>query len=120
MTNHSKQTLENNLQQDLQCLENDTEARDIFRLAQARNKALSQDSSDRKRGFLPALSASTATILLVAFFFFQEAPVPLNKETISELNSADSAFEFDNENIELYEDLDFYYWLADNEQGGTG
>ncbi|HAZ95281.1 MAG TPA: hypothetical protein DCW94_06270 [Porticoccaceae bacterium] len=120
MTNQIEHQLETALQQDLHHLENETEARDVFRLAQARNRALSQNGSSRKKGFIPTLGASLASILLVAFFFFQEAPVSLNNETVSELNRADSAFEFDDENVELYEDLDFYYWLADNEQGATG
>ena len=120
MTNQIDHQLENSLQQELQCLENETEARNVFRLAQARNRALSQAGSGRKKGFIPTLGASMASILLVAFFFFQEAPTPLGNETISDVNSADSAFEFDDENVELYEDLDFYYWLADNEQGATG
>lgn len=120
MTNQSKHQLENSLQQDLQHLENETEARDIFRLAQARNRALSQADSEHKTGYLPLLGASVTSILLVAFFFFQEAPEKLHNDVISDINNLDSAFEFDDESIELYEDLDFYYWLADNEQGATG
>ena len=41
-----------NLQQDLQQLESETEARDIFRLAQARNRALSQAPPKLKNRFL--------------------------------------------------------------------
>ena len=120
MTNQSKHKLENSLQQDFQCLENETEARDVFRLAQARNRALSQSGSERKKRFFPKFAASMASILLVAFFFFQENPIILNSDIISDISSADSTFEFDDENIELHEDLDFYYWLADNQQGATG
>ena len=58
-----------NLQKDLQKLENNTEARDIFRLAQARNKALSQSDSKQRNRLFPALGASMASILLVSFFF---------------------------------------------------
>ncbi|MDG2501497.1 MAG: hypothetical protein P8M77_03815 [Porticoccaceae bacterium] len=116
MTN---QTIEN-LQKDLQELENNTQARDIFRLAQARNKALSQSSPKQRKSFFPVLGASMASILLVSFFFFQEAPTSLNDEFISDLNPEEPLFEMDDENLDLYEDLDFYYWLANNDQGATG
>ena len=109
-----------NLQKDLQELENNTEARDIFRLAQARNKALSQSDSKQRNRLFPALGASMASILLVSFFFFQQVPISINDKFVSGVNSEERLFELDDENLDLYEDLDFYYWLATNEQGATG
>ena len=102
------------LQKDLQELENNTEARDIFRLAQARNKALSQSDLKQRNRFFPALGASMASILLVSFFFFQQAPTSINDELVSDVNSEERLTELDDENLDLYEDLDFYYWLASN------
>ena len=109
-----------NLQQDLQQLESETEARDIFRLAQARNRALSQAPPKLKNRFLPVLGASMASVLLAAAFFFQQSPLSLDNEVVGDITLEESSFEFDDENMELYEDLDFYYWLADNDQGATG
>jgi hypothetical protein len=108
------------LQQDLRMLESDIQARDVFRLAQARNSALSQVAPKQKNRFLPVLGASMASVLLAAFFFFEQAPLSLDNETINDYTAEESYFEFDDENIDLYEDLDFYYWLAANDPGATG
>ncbi len=108
------------LQQDLQKLEAETEARDIFRLAQARNRALSQEDLKPKGKFLPALGAAMASLFLVSFLLFQETPPTLNNEIISEIYTEETVVEFDDEYIDLYEDLDFYYWLADNNQDAPG
>lgn len=108
------------LQQDLRQLETGTEAQDIFRLAQARNRALSQTGAKSKLSFLPALGASMASVLLVSFLFIDESQLSLTSDVISDITDQEPAFKFDDENIELYENLDFYYWLAENEQGATG
>jgi hypothetical protein len=99
---------ENKLRNDLHELENGTASQDLFRLAQARNKALSQSSHAKKRYFWPALGTSLASVTLITLLLnpAQESPITGNI-SITDI-------EID-ETLELYNDLDFYDWLASAE-----
>lgn len=89
----------------------------VARLRQARVRALEA----RPRTFfwlLPAsgFAAASVAILAVALWFFQPAkPVPMHGplqgvEDLEILTAAD--------NLELYDDLEFYHWLAETDRAG--
>lgn len=107
MNNHT----ERRLQSDLQAIENDTAADDLFRLAQARKNALAQHRSAKSRFFWPAMATSLASVMLVGVFFMPfDHSKPLT-ETVSGSFQSDIT----EDNLDLYEDLDFYTWLAQSE-----
>lgn len=122
----TKPTLfEQDLQQDLLALEETTGAPEIFRLAQARREALAQNKSSHRRFLWPTFGASLASLLLVGVMLNgqmgldnqQEARLKTNgSEPINDQMLLDMA----DEPIDLFEDLDFYYWLADTDMGSTG
>lgn len=122
----TKSTLfEQDLQQDLLALEETTGAPEIFRLAQARREALAQNKSWHRRFLWPTFGASLASLLLVGVMLNgqmgldnqQEARLKTNgSEPINDQMLLDMA----DEPIDLFEDLDFYYWLADTDMGSTG
>jgi hypothetical protein len=103
------------LQQDLQSIETDTEARDIFRLAQARNNALAQRSPVYDRVLRPVLGVSIMSVLLLSFFLMQNL-ANTNLEAVNPQYVND----FSEQSIDIYEDLEFYYWLAESQQSETG
>ena len=100
---------ENKLRNDLHALENDTFSQDLFRLAQARNNALAQSGQSKKRFLWPALGTSLASVALIAALI---NPADQMK-TAGEISITE--VQVDEPLIELYEDLDFYDWLASAE-----
>ena len=102
------------LQQDLQSLEADTEARDIFRLAQARNSALAKRGPGYARFLRPVFGASIMSVLMLPFLLSQNVP-------ITSVDAVDAQYvnDFSEQHIDLYEDLEFYYWLAASQQSAT-
>ncbi len=108
-TNISDKQVADSLRDNLLELERETTSEDLFRLAQARNSALSQSGQYRKRFFWPALGTSLASVALILVLI---NPV----ETIHP--SADISItdiQIDEPLLDLYEDLDFYDWLASAE-----
>ena len=103
------------LQQDLQSVEAGTEARDIFRLAQARNSALAQRGQSYTRFLRPVFGASIMSVLMLSLFLLQSLP-----HTNDDAFDSQYAKDFSELNIDLYEDLEFYYWLAASQQSATG
>ena len=99
---------ENKLRNDLHKLENTTASKDLFRLAQARKNALSQSRHSKKRFFWPALGTSLASVVLIAILINPAQDNPLTA------NTSITEIEID-EALELYNDLDFYDWLANAE-----
>jgi hypothetical protein len=100
---------ESKLRNDLHGLEEQTASQDLFRLAQARNNALSQSGLTKKRALWPVLGTSLASVALIA--------VLLNpaQETPSAVDISITDTEIDESLIELYDDLDFYNWLSSAE-----
>lgn len=103
---------ERSLQDQLVALEQDTAREDIFRLAQARKNALQQKPKTSSRGLWPAIATGFASAILIAVFY---SPTDSLLSPTTELNSDDYYSELSDDNFELYDDLEFYDWLADIE-----
>ena len=120
---------EQHLKQDLLATEEATSAPEIFRLAQARNHALAQAHKPGARFLWPAFGTSFASALLVVVLFNGQSGsaigIESKSETIVENSLANESINdeeliyIDDDNIDLYEDLDFYYWLAETDLDGT-
>ena len=108
-------TFESNLKDDLLVIEQTTGAPEIFQLAQARHRALSQEQS--KATFMwPVLGATVASVLMVAVLVMPNNELSDN-HLVDGITGEELFFEITEDNIELYEELDFYYWLAETDQG---
>ena len=107
---------ESNLREDLHAIEQNTRAPEVFRLAQARNRALTQERP-KAAFFWPALGATLASALMVALLVTPDYWLP-NNQLVDGVTNDDLLFEITEDNIELYEELDFYYWLAETNQDG--
>ena len=109
-TNISDKHLAGNLRDNLLEQEHETASEDLFRLAQARNNALSQSRQGRKPFFWPALGTSLASVALIIAVLINPAEqiVPSDNISITDIQA-------DEPIIDLYEDLDFYDWLASAE-----
>lgn len=86
----------------------------------ARRNALSARRNAGPRGWMPALAmASLAAVFVGVMWFGTEAPNPEPGPLQASLESGATDFELltASEDLELYERLDFYYWL---EQRNTG
>jgi hypothetical protein len=100
---------ENKLRNDLHDLENGTSSQDLFRLAQARNNALAQLDQSKKRFLWPALGTSLASVALIGVLINPAEQIkPAEDISITEIQA-------DEPLLDLYEDLDFYDWLASAE-----
>lgn len=123
-------TAEQKLHNDLLELEKQTARGDQFRLAQARHIALSQARHSTKsrqitkarQYFWPALGTSFAAVIMVGVLFNpMEISQPTSSISISEIPRDDLPADMASgdllldESIDLYENLDFYDWLAQAE-----
>jgi hypothetical protein len=100
---------EKKLRNDLHEMENGTTSQDLFSLAQVRNNALRQADQSKKRLLWPALGTSLASVALIAVLINPADQIePAGDINITEIQ-ADEAL------LDLYEDLDFYHWLASGE-----
>jgi hypothetical protein len=108
-TNISDKQIADSLRSTLLEQERETASEDLFRLAQARNRALSQSQQNRKRFFWPALGTSLASVALIAVLI----------NPVEQLQSSDDIsitdIQIDEPLLDLYEDLDFYDWLTSAE-----
>tara|TARA_B110000879_G_scaffold137199_1_gene179059 strand:- start:5880 stop:6257 length:378 start_codon:yes stop_codon:yes gene_type:complete len=97
-------------------LERDTAREDLCRLAQSRNRALGQSAKSRKYVLWPALGASLASVALIALLInpaSQTEPVMNISLTENQLNESQFSESLVDESLlELFDDLDFYDWLA--------
>jgi hypothetical protein len=100
---------ENRLRDDLRQLEDNSTSKDLFQLAQGRNSALSQSRQNKKSFLWPALATSLTSVALIVVLVNPEKPF-IQAESISATN-----IQVDEPLIDLYEDLDFYHWLASAE-----
>ena len=97
---------EDQLKRDLLKLENSTSSRDLFQLAQARKKALSSGGKRRQRFLWPALGTSLASVALVVLL------VNPGEEPLPAMDMASTELQVDDPLYDIYEQLDFYDWLA--------
>lgn len=107
MSNRADNQLhEDQLKRDLLELENSTSSRDLFQLAQARNKALSSGGKRRQRFLWTALGTSLASVALVVLLVNPE------EEPLPAMDMASTELQVDDPLYDIYEQLDFYDWLA--------
>jgi len=89
--------------------ENQTSSVDLFRLAQARNNALSQSRQRKVRFFWPALATSLASVALIVVLINPvEQLQPPGDISLTDI-------QVDEPLLDFYEELDFYDWLASAE-----
>jgi len=106
--------LEQDLQSDLRHSEQAVEAQHIQQLSDFRQQTLRASLSNtspryRLRRFLwPTASMTLASLLVLVL------ATPLSPFSSAPLNEQLS------DKVELYDDLEFYYWLAENEQDLRG
>lgn len=118
-------SFEQGLQQDLLAQEETTGAPEIFRLAQARRRALAQEKTSQSSIFWPALGTSFASLLLVGLMLNGQMGVNDPQEASLKSTPANEAIndemplDMDDDYLDLYEDLDFYYWLAATDMDST-
>jgi|TARA_B110000977_G_C11012575_1_gene468261 hypothetical protein len=103
---------ERSLQDQLVALEQDTANEDLFRLAQGRNNALQQKHRKTSSILWPALATSMGSALLIALLY---TPTDSLLSPEREIIGDDYYSELAEENFDLYDDLEFYDWLADME-----
>ena len=114
MTKQDK--FESTLREDLHAVEQTTGAPEVFRLAQARHRALAQ-AQPKASIIWPALGVSLASAFMLAVLVVPDYWLP-NNQLVDGVVNEDLLFEITEDNIELYEELDFYYWLAETNQDG--
>lgn len=124
-TEHSLQgNLDDKLRKDLLELERETAGDDLFRLTKARNNALLQRRSNQRTMLWPVLGTTIASLFLIGLLVLPNQRMAIQATTnsaqqnampISDTGADDELLEFSEENLDLYEDLDFYDWLADIE-----
>jgi hypothetical protein len=112
------------LRKDLLALEQETAGDDLFRLAQARNNALQQRRRTQRTMLWPVVGTTFASLFLIGLLVLPNQHKAIqspdhspqqNAMPITDTGADDELLEFSEENLDLYEDLDFYDWLADIE-----
>lgn len=107
---------EHKLRADLLAMENEPGSLVTTQLNAAKRRALSNTRQSRFANLRliawPAVGMTLATVLTFVLVFNPAVPLPgINTLVIDEKNI---------DNLELIEDLDFYYWLADTEMNLRG
>lgn len=110
---------ETQLREDLHETEKEMVPQDLFRLAQARNKALCEKRSRRTKLLWPTLGVSLASVMLFGLVL-NSSEFMDPTDNISPSNKVVSEEMLFDESLDLYEELDFYYWLSESENGVTG
>ncbi len=94
----------------------DIDAPTAARIAVARATALREGTKRRLVWYWPAVGVATAAAVLLAFMItFRSVPPQLTAEHQEELKVIASE-----QNMEFYENLDFYAWLAENREALKG
>lgn len=118
-------SFEQHLHQDLVALEETTAAPEIFRLAQARRRAMAQEKHSQPKILWPTFGVSLASLALVGVMLNGQMGLDNQQEASIKGNLGDEVandemlLDTSDEYLDLYEDLDFYYWLADTDMGST-
>jgi len=84
----------------------------VARLAQIRQAALSSSSS-RPIWWIPAGAFATLAVAITVFLLWTATPVPEPNRVLEELDLLSSV-----DNIEFYDELDFYQWLSEDAPTG--
>ena len=105
---------ERQMQHVLRRSEHDIDDDTARRLAEARGVALSANKQRIPRFFVPATGMALASVLALVLVLSPEAPTSGEKSAASREEALLS------EPVDLYEDMDFYYWLAREENNLQG
>lgn len=116
MTEPLNTPLERQLQENLNQIEQNLDSELSRRLYQARRAAIAQAGTPapRFKYFKPALAASAASLLAVAMLI-SSPQTPM--EDIITNGAKDAELISSQEDLELYQDLEFYSWLAVADHG---
>lgn len=94
------------------------DAATLSRLTQARHAAAAHARVRRSRWWIGAAGAACAAALVLAFGLHPWRDPPAGTPVAA---VAVDALATDDDNLDLYQDLDFYAWLdADEQRGGEG
>lgn len=94
----------------------------LARLRAARNVALDTvDHSSPRHGWIPALAASFFVAVVTSAIWFQATHTPEQalESLLQTASVAERQILNESDDIELYRDLEFYYWL-EHEQANAG
>ena len=108
--------IEQQLQKTMRDCERDTSISESMALAEARRNALQQKKQPLLRFAWPT-AFSLACALLIAIFI---TPISENNTVAKPFSAELLLDEEGSDTLELYQELEFYYWLAQSEQPVTG
>ena len=92
------------------------------RLRAARNQAMEAQHQHIHRGWMPAMASAFAVVMAVGIWFvsFNDVPDISQDDSIAQLNyeslPADLEMLVVANGLELFSELDFYYWLEQKER----
>ncbi|MEM7283169.1 MAG: hypothetical protein AAF438_16250 [Pseudomonadota bacterium] len=119
MTDEKLDPLLQRIEQELKSGNDGLDGHVLSRLNQARQKALAQQSQPwwkglfSSSGFVPA--GTLAAVALAALLFFQQTPQVDVPEAVDDFEVL-----LAEENLDLYEELEFYVWLDELEEANAG
>jgi len=90
-------------------LDNDT----LRQLRQARNKALARLPARRRIWQPVGLTAIAASLALIVSLHIMQPDIAVNAPAVEDINLLSAG-----DDLDLYENLDFYQWLALEQQNG--
>jgi len=117
MTKPHNTQLEQQLKEDLNQLEQDISPELSRRLYQARRAAIAQAAvpTERTNYFKPAFAMSLASLFAFVVIFTSMKPTPV--DDIINNGAKDTELISSQDDLELYQELEFYSWLALAEHG---
>lgn len=111
-----KTELENRLKETVMALEQDVGKSESAALNAVRARALNEYRqplfSAVQRKMWPAASMVAASVLILMVVLAPSPERQINNQLVVDVQGAD--------NLELYEDLEFYYWLAEDDANLRG
>ncbi len=105
------QQLKSTLDQSVQDLSEDRR----YQLQLARGKLLDKEISPWRRHWVAGLSMASIVAISLFALVFVANPLMQTQETDIVASIENNIFEDDDNNIEFYEELDFYVWLSNQE-----
>lgn len=113
MTESEESEFRNQLRKGMQQGEDELSPQVLQRLQKARNKAVASAAEQAGQRHYWGWAAGFASLLFVVIFSWQ-----LSTQIVNESMLEDMAMLTADEELELYQDLDFYDWLSESEQDG--
>ncbi len=109
MNKHDKDKLAVNIKQTLDDSVDSLDAQTLSRIRQVRSRAIEQ-TEDRSLNWFGLMSGALATacVMVFAIMILLNSPDTSQMTPIDDLDLISSS-----DNLELYEDLEFYEWLED-------